>query len=113
MKKIILIYFVLLFFLSSCGYKEGIIQKAEKSYLKFVGNWQNALVQIDDTAQFKLESFIVSNSETGTTEKKSPEDNLYQLSPGKHTIKIYKDGVIVVNRILLLENQAIMEVFVP
>ncbi|MEW6739383.1 MAG: hypothetical protein AB1325_05690 [Nitrospirota bacterium] len=113
MKKIILIYFVLLFFLTSCGYKEGIVQKAEKSYLKFVGNWQNALVQIDDTTQFKLETFIVSTNETGTTEKKSPEDKLYQLPPGKHTIKIYKDGIMVVNRLLLLENQAIMEVFVP
>ncbi len=110
MKKILLICLLILL-LASCGYKEGIIQKAEQSYLKFTGNWQAALVQIDDIKPFKLRG-IEGSSEAGA-EVSAPEGKLYQISPGRHDIKIYKSGNVVVNRILLLENQATTEVFIP
>jgi hypothetical protein len=111
MKKIIFLCLSLLL-LFACGYKEGVIQKSEKSYLKFVGNWQNAQIQIDDLKQFKLDDYSGKDNESGT-KKEPPEPKLYQLSPGKHDIKIFKGGVMVVDRKLLLENQAIMEVFIP
>jgi len=111
MKKVILINLLFLF-LIACGYREGVIQKSEKSYLKFVGNWQNAQVQIDDLNQFKLDDYIIRETESGPRQVPT-EPKLYQISPGRHLVKIFKDGVMVVNRVLILENQAVQEVFVP
>lgn len=111
MKKIIFLCLALMV-LFACGYKEGVIHKYDKSYLKFVGNWQRAQVQIDDLKQFKLDDYFNRDTESGY-KKETPEPKLYQLAPGKHEIKVFKDGGIVVKRILLLENQAIMEVFIP
>jgi hypothetical protein len=75
MKKVILLLLGILI-LHACGYQEGIVQKGEKSFIKFAGNWENAAVQIDDMNQFVLKSGADS-------EKSSGDDNkLYQVSPG-------------------------------
>lgn len=95
MKKVILLLLVTTF-LYSCGYQEGIVQKAEKSYLKFSGNIENASVQIDSMEPFTI-----------------PENKIYQLMPGKYSLKIYRKGNLVVDKILFLENQTTMEVIIP
>jgi len=101
MKKTILTIF-LLSSLFACGYNEGIVQKTEKSYLKFVGNWHYAYAQIDNLAPFNLDDYYNSS-----------QDKLYEVSTGKHTIKVTKSGVLVVNRILFLDNQTTTEVSIP
>jgi len=103
MKKVILLLLGILI-LHACGYQEGIVQKGEKSFIKFAGNWENVSVQIDDMNQFVLNS----GSESGVDDNK-----LYQVSPGKHSIKVYRDGNLIVNRILFLDNQATAEVIIP
>lgn len=100
MKRAILA-FVFVLCVSACGHHEGIVQKAEKSFLKFTGKTDSVSVQIDDGVPLSL---VPSHGPGGT---------LYQLSPGKHKVKVYRDGILVVNRILVLDNQAIMEVIVP
>lgn len=99
MRKITFIVFVSIL-ISACGYRAGIVQKADKSFFMFTGNWKNVSVQIDDTKPFILK--------TTSSNKK-----LYQISPGKHTLKVYRDGELLINRVLLLENQATMEVQIP
>jgi hypothetical protein len=101
MKKVILITFLLLF-LCSCGYNEGIVQKTERSYLKFVGNWQSAYIQVDDLKPFTLDEYY-----------NSAEGKQYEVSPGKHSITVTKNGAVVVNRILFLDNQTTMEIAIP
>lgn len=105
------ILFLSLFLFFACGYKEGVVQKAEKSYFKFVGNWHDARVEIDDLKPFYLDSKF-QNTENGP-ENKPAESKLYQIAPGKHSIKIYKNNNLVVDRILLLDNQTILEVLIP
>lgn len=105
----VFILFLGVFLIVSCGYKEGIIQKSEMSFLKFTGNFENATVQIDDKVPFVLKSVsVVDNSEREAT-----DNILYQISPGKHVIKVYRGGELLINRILLLENQVITEVRIP
>jgi hypothetical protein len=103
MKKVILILLGILI-LQACGYQEGIVQKGEKSFIKFAGNWANVSVQIDDMNQFVLQS---------GTESNAGDNKLYQISPGKHSLKVYRDGSLIVNRILFLDNQATAEVIIP
>lgn len=83
MKKTIFLTLIPLLLLVSCGYREGVVQKAEKSYFKFVGNWQNAVVEIDNVKPFKLDDFVTQKGEDGTEKVSSPDQKLYQTLPGK------------------------------
>jgi len=103
MKKVILLLLGILI-LHACGYQEGVVQKGEKSFIKFAGNLENVSVQLDDTSQFALKS----GSESGADDNK-----LYQVSPGKHSLKVYRDGNLIINRILFLDDQATAEVIIP
>lgn len=94
--------------LSACGYREGVIQRAENSYLKFTGNWTNATVQIDDNQPFTLTPPPPEGGKAA-----SPANTLYQVSPGRHRVMISRDGRVVVDRILMLDNRVTTEVQVP
>jgi hypothetical protein len=110
MKKYIFLLLGILVIVS-CGYKEGIIQKADKSYLKFSGNWENVSVQIDDLEPFVLEKYVPDPEDQ--ERKVSQEEKLYQISPGKHILRVYRDGSLIVDRILILDNNVIKEVQIP
>lgn len=100
MKKICLFVFsaILLF---SCGYQTGVIQKAERGYIQFSGNWEwdDVVVKIDDREPFKL--------------KPSDANTLFEIAPGKHFVKVSRNDVIVVDRVVFLESQATFEVIIP
>lgn len=90
---------VLLFtlFASGCGYNESISQKADKGFLKFVGNTEQVQVVIDEGEPFVPEKNI----------------DLYQLSPGRHNVKVMRNNAVVVNRVIILDNKTTMEINVP
>jgi hypothetical protein len=83
-------------FIVACGHVEGTIQKAEKSLIVFSGNLENVSIKIDE-----LEPFTPSYGKH------------YQLSPGKHVLTAYRDGTLVLNKIVFLENQVTMEIRIP
>ena len=80
----------------ACGYTTGTIQKAEKSFIVFSGNLENVKIHIDE-----LEPFIPSSGKH------------YEMAPGKHTLLVYREGKLLLNRIIILENQVITEIKVP
>ena len=93
--KQILILFFLSFTISSCGwYNEGVIQKTEKGELKFVGNVLQSSVSIDGGETFILDKV----------------DVVYQIKPGTHLIKVYKNNQLVVNRSVFVDNGVTMEI---
>ena len=92
--------------LGACGYQEGVIQKAEMSYLKFIGNWANAVVQIDEMPPFELKPSPNSTNPTLL-------NTLHQVSPGRHRIVVTRGGNVLVDRVVLLDNHATMEVQIP
>lgn len=83
-------------FIFACGHTEGIIQKAEKGFIVFTGNLENVKIQIDD-----LEPFIPF-----------PKRH-YQLSPGRHTLSAHRDGILLLNKVVILENQVTTEIKIP
>jgi hypothetical protein len=96
MGKIIVVLMCGMLFFSACGYIEGTVQKAEKSYIVFLGDLEQVRVQIDDGEPF-----------TPSVGKQ------YQISPGKHTITAFKREDLVLKRIILLENQVTTEISIP
>jgi len=95
MAKILIILLGALF-IFACGHVEGTIQKSERSLIIFSGNLENVNIKIDE-----LEPFTPSYGKH------------YQLSPGKHVLAAYRDGSLVLNKIIFLENQGTMEIRVP
>ena len=89
---------LLAFLLASCGgYNESITQKADKSFVKFVGKTEQVSVSIDGGKAFPL----------------NPEIEVYQVTPGKHRVTIYRGDKLVVDRNLIIDNQTTMEVQIP
>jgi len=96
MKTAIISIIFLLFV--GCAYNTGTIQRAEKSYLQFLGNTEGVSVIIDENDAFGL-----------TTAK----DTLYQLNHGKHTLKIYRNNNLIIDRNIFLEDHGTMEIIIP
>ncbi len=87
--KVVLIFIASLSILTGCGgYQTGVVSEAQKSYLFFNYEAQGSEYSVDDSAWYKIEK-------TGETE-------LYPTIPGKHRIKVRKQGVIVVDKMVLL-----------
>ncbi len=103
MKKIF-IFFILgvIFFSCTYGTREGVIQKSSESFLHFMGNAENVSVVIDDG-----ESFILA--EEPDVQRYTPH-LLYQVSPGKHTIKVYRKDELIVDRIIYVASGETKEV---
>lgn len=97
--RVISAFLIVLFLISCAAHQEGIIQQADRSYIIFTGNAKEVIVQIDDEKPFQIEG-----------EKKK---TLYQVRPGKHIVKAFRREELIVKRILFLDNQMTMEVFIP
>jgi len=96
--KLSIIVLLISFLICSCGgYNEGIIQKSEKGFLKFVGEIKTVTVAIDQGEEFLLDSKI----------------EVYQVKPGKHTIKMYRNNNLILNRNVIVDNQTTMEIEIP
>lgn len=100
MKSIIISLNLLFFCACSFNTNSGTIQKAEKSYLKFIGNSEGVSVLIDNDNSFKL---------AGTIENK---DMVYQLTHGKHKLKVFRNNELISNRIIFLEDNGTMEIMI-
>lgn len=92
--KTIAIAFILAMTVVACGgYNTGTIQKTEKGFLKFTGNTKGIMISIDDGDRFEFD----------------PKIDLYEVKPGKHSIKVYRTSQIIVDRVIIVDNQTIFE----
>jgi hypothetical protein len=96
MKALVLLPIIALF-VSCGGYNEGVVQKSEKGFLKFSGRYDRITVVID-------------NGESITHENK---ELVYELKPGKHQVKVYRSGQLVIDRIVFVDNQTTTEIEIP
>ncbi len=99
-RKIMKILFALLatfMFVSCGGYNTTTTQKTEKGFLKFNGNIDQVRILIDDSELSKSEN----------------KDAVYQVKPGNHEVKIFRNGQLIVDRTLFIDDQVTMEVDIP
>ena len=98
--------------LTGCGYKEGMIQDEPVSYLRFTGALQGAVVSIDD-----LQPFEPGEADSSADARNNPSEATgpihYRVEPGKHRITVRKNGRVVVDRIIMLDNGMTKEVRIP
>ncbi len=88
--------------LCSCGYQTGVVQKADKAYLRFSGIWERyeITVRVDEREPFQLKP-------------SDADDTLFEITSGKHLIKVSRNDKIVVDRVVFLEGQTTFEVKIP
>ena len=117
---------IITLFFTSCstpGYYTGVVQKEEKSFLRFIGNTKDVTVYIDDYKPFTLRQEKGLKSYDNYGLKKVPsvtsgwadgsEYNIYQVDNGKHRLKIYRSNNLIVNRVIFVESNATMEISIP
>lgn len=97
MKTLVLITAALLMF-SGCGYKEGVVSGDAKAYLYFTGDPEGVQVSIDDARSFEIE--------TG-------RDHRYRIPTGKHTVRILRDGAVVSERRIYVDDGVAKEIMLP
>lgn len=97
--------------IASCGFKTGVEQSAERSYLKFTGSISGAFVSIDEGEPFDLAKATHYTGQQGEDVK--ARTMLFEIKPGKHTVVVSRDGQVIVNRVFLIGNNQIKEIAVP
>jgi len=94
--RFVALFFIVLSMTSCVAHQEGIVQQADRGYIMFTGNVKGVTVRIDDEQPFPL----------------AAEKVVYQVKPGKHTVKAFRGDVLIVKRLLFLDNQVTMEVLI-
>lgn len=87
------------------GARQGTIQKADGTYLQFVGDSSEAELIIDDGHKIAVKVI-----EKGDQKDFDPRD-LYQIKPGKHSIKVFVSGQLIVDQLIYVAGGEIKEVF--
>ena len=96
--KLFVAAFFLSIILSACGgYNTGILQKSEKGFIKFSGNTVGMTISLDEGERFTKDEKI----------------DLIEIKPGKHSVKVFRNESLMVNRIIIVENQNTVEIEVP
>lgn len=81
--------------LVGCSSSTGTITRAPSSQFSFVGNTQDALIAIDDRPPVALDRGKLA------------------IEPGRHHIRVLKDGRVIVDRNVLVGDQQTMEISIP
>jgi len=71
--------------------------KADTAYLKFTGRVKEITISINDGKEFSF----------------NPKIDLYEVKPGKVSVKVYRGDRILVDRTIFVDNHATFEVNVP
>jgi hypothetical protein len=73
------------------------VQKADASYLRFIGNIKDVNIEVDGGPRFEAKSI----------------DTKYETRPGKHEVKAYRGDQLILHRVLYVGNHETKEVDIP
>ena len=93
------------------GYKEGSRQPDPQSFIVFTGNVEGATASVDGGTPFAVAS-LTYKDQSGQDVKKA-EKTFYQVRPGRHTVVVRKQGEVRVERDVLINAGATLEIWVP
>ncbi|RYV03835.1 hypothetical protein SOPP22_02150 [Shewanella sp. OPT22] len=100
---------ILMMLVVGCGssYKAS-TQTAEGAFIQFSGNFWGTTVSVDNQtpvliSQDKIEAFEIDDKEVVR----------FPIETGTHSIKVSRDGTLIVNRKIYVSNSNVFEVKVP
>ncbi|MBG3877032.1 hypothetical protein FVW20_08405 [Desulfovibrio oxamicus] len=95
---------------AGCASREGVVQGDTKAYFWFTGNARGAVARLNDLPPFTLGQS--SGAKDWNTTPKT-KDTVYEVAPGRYTVIVERDGVVVVNRTVLVGAGMTKEILVP
>jgi len=111
---IYIITLVFVFGVSCAGSRTVVNQVSDASFLVFYGKKAMSADEygyyVENTYEAKIDDVITLNVELTKKGKDNfVKSNIYQVKPGKHTIKVYKNGVLIINKVIFISNQETMQ----
>ncbi len=106
----ILLLLLLVCSLSACHY-ERIKLDSSVGTIEFTGDYKNVQFYIDDKGPITI-GYETVKTETGS-EVSQLAPRTYKMNEGQHRVKVYKNSVLVVDRIIFIKSQMHQEVFIP
>jgi len=94
--------FITFFIILGCGYKEGVKTTAAKSYLYFTG--------FTVPQKEQKTSFSVSIDASEPFSILPGEKNLYAIKPGKHTVKVFKQDKLILQKQIYVSDGVAKEI---
>ena|ERR1041384_3652470 len=86
---------------TGCQHQEGLLTRAQVSYLVFLGNAAGTVASIDDGPVIPLTADHVHSK------------TRFSVEPGQHRVRVERAGATVVNRVVLLVDQQAVEIPIP
>lgn len=96
--------------LAGCASREGVIQGEDKARFWFTGNTVGTVAKLNDLPPFTLKAASSAKDWTSTPKTK---DTVYEVAPGRYTVVVERDGLVVVNRTVLVGAGMTKEIVVP
>ena len=93
--------------LFSCGTYRQQTQVNESTYLQIIGEPKGETLILDNDVPIVLDDDIEISEINGQTVMK------FRITKGKHTIKILRDGKIIVNRVFYISSGNVFELELP
>lgn len=117
MKKATYFSFILFLVLSfACtGTRTMVTQVSDASYLMFVGKKsmsQNDFgYYIENKYQAKIDDKLTFDIKLSKKNRDQfVKSTIYQITPGTHNLKVYRNGTIVINKNIFISNQETMQI---
>ncbi len=104
----IIIACLFLFTLCSCSsHYRSVNQVNDQALLQLSGNFLNTELSIDGGDN------VIIDEKVKIYELNDKQVVEFPISTGKHSVKIFKDGLMIVNRVFYSSNGNVFEVVVP
>lgn len=91
------------------GYKEGMRQPDQESYIWFSGNTAAAVATINNGEPIALDAPVADQEGNKTHDGKT----FYRVKPGKHEILVKRNNQVIVNRVIIVGSGAEKEIAIP
>lgn len=89
------------------GTREGTVQKDDASSIRFTGNPIGVEIQVDDGRRI-----LIAEEDSDEFDAFKPRQ-LYRVTPGKHTVKVYRNSEKVVDKTIYVGTGEIKEIAIP
>jgi uncharacterized protein YcfL len=90
---------ILALLLGGCASHQGVVLKDGKANLQLSGQCEGVSLQIDDN-----DSIAVAGD---------CEDSIFSVTPGRHVVKLYRNGKMILERLIYFSSGETSEVTLP
>jgi len=97
--------------LGGCSGRESTLSPDQNAYVWFTGDAKGVTATIDGQGPIALTPNYTTDA-NGQRKGRLSEVH-YEIEPGKHTIKLFRGGMLILERVVLIGNHMTKEIQIP